>query len=360
MEVGRKRRTYNEPAAHAFIQPLLQMRVAPEDERALIVEVLAGRGVESGRADLQARWLLEGDLRGHPSHGLQRLPVIVGRIDNGLTRPNAEVSLTWRSPSALVVDGNHGLGPCVARAAIEALLLKVRELGVVVGAVRDANHLGLLAPYVEQIADEGLIGIALTTSEALVHPWGGRTAMVGTNPIAIAVPSVPEPFVLDMATGATSMGKIIHHRSAGLPLEPGWAIEDDGRPTSDADAATAISPFGGAKGYGLGLAFELLVAALTGTALGTAVTGTLDAETLCTKGDLLICIDPAAFGSTGWIEATGAYLDALRRSPAQANGSGVGVPGDRTRRVRAAHREGALDIPDAVWSAAQALLPERV
>lgn len=332
------------------------MRVAPAEEQALIVDVLVGHGVEAGRAQTQATWLVEGDLRGHPSHGIQRLPVITGRIANGVTRPNAEPELDWASPSALVVDGRRGLGPCVATTAIDALLSRVRSTGVAVAAVHDANHLGLLAPYVERIAAEGLVAIAITTSEALVHPWGGRTAMIGTNPIAIAVPAEPNPFVLDMATGATSMGKILHHRAESLPLEPGWAIDGDGLPASDAASATAISPFGGAKGYGLGLALELLVAALTGTALGRDVTGTLDTDTRCNKGDLFVCFDPSVFGSTEWLGAAGSFLDDLRRSRAQPGTPGVAIPGDRTRRARASHAD-AVEIPDAVWDAARALLP---
>ena len=335
------------------------MRVAEHEELALIVEVLLAHGVDGERAHVQATWLVEGDLRGHPSHGIQRLPVIVGRIRKGLTLPNAEPELEWASRSVLVVDGHRGLGPCVAGAAIDALLDRAREVGVTVGAVGGANHLGLLAPYVERIAAEGLVGIAITTSEALVHPWGGRTAMIGTNPIAIAIPAEP-PFVLDMATGATSMGKILHHRAEGLPLEDTWAIDKNGFPTTDAVMATAISPFGGAKGYGLGLALELLVAALTGTALGRDVTGTLDTDTVCNKGGVFICLDPSVFRSTTWNGAISSFLDELRQSPAQPGTLGVTVPGDRTRNARAAHIEGAVDIPDTIWEAAHALLPASV
>ena len=115
-------------------------------------------------------------------------------------------------------------------------------------AVRGANHLGILAPYAEAVADQGMIGIALTTSEALVHPSGGRTAMIGTNPVAIAVPARPDPLVLDMATGEVSMGRILRHAELGEPIPPGWAVDAAGEPTTDAAAAAAgaISPFGAA------------------------------------------------------------------------------------------------------------------
>jgi L-2-hydroxycarboxylate dehydrogenase (NAD+) len=117
------------------------------------------------------------------------------------------------------VDGERGLGPVVAMAALDAIIPRAQEDGIAIAAIRNANHLGALAYYAEHVASLGLTCIALTVSEALVHPWGGRKAMIGTNPIAIGVPAAPHPMVLDMATGLVSMGKIhagrewrSHHR----------------------------------------------------------------------------------------------------------------------------------------------------
>jgi LDH2 family malate/lactate/ureidoglycolate dehydrogenase len=204
---------------------------------------------------------------------------------------------------------------------------------------------------VERCAERSLIGIALTTSEALVHPWGGRRAMVGTNPIAIAVPASPEPFVLDMATGAVSMGKILAHRNRGVPLAPGWALDASGNPTVDPTAAAlgSIAPFGGPKGYALGLAIEVLVASITGTALGTGVAGTLDAKAICNKGDLFICLDPRTFGADGFAERVGEYLQELRDEPPQDGIRGVLVPGDRARAERARRLTRGIEVADSVW-----------
>jgi L-2-hydroxycarboxylate dehydrogenase (NAD+) len=333
------------------------MNVTFEQERDLIVDILGALGAPADRAETQARWLLEADLRGQASHGLQRLPLIAARIQHRLALPAAAPVLDWVSPACVVADGRRGLGPCVGLAVMEALVERAPDHGVAVGAIANTNHLGLLAPYVERCAEDGLIGIAITTSEALVHPWGGRHAMVGTNPIAVAVPASPEPFVLDMATGAISMGKILAHRNRGVALEPGWALDAEGEPTIDPAAAAegAIAPFGGPKGYGLGLAFELLVAALTGTALGSDVTGTLDARTVCNKGDLFLCLDPTAFGSAGFAGRVTEYLQALRDSPAQSGTNGVLVPGDRARSARAHHLSEGIPIADSVWSDLQEL-----
>ena len=172
--------------------------------------------------------------------------------------------------------------------ATEQLCVRSQATGIAIAAIRNANIRRDLAPYVEHVASASRIGIALTTSEALVHPWAGRLAMVGTNPLAIAVPADPEPLVLDMATGAVSMGRVLDHRHRNVPLEEGWAVDQSGEPTIDPDEVAAISPFGGPKGYALGVALEVVVAALTSTALGNNVTGTLDTTTVCNKGDLLI------------------------------------------------------------------------
>ncbi len=335
------------------------------DERELILDILRSLGAPEQNAQIQARWLIEGDLRGHPSHGLQRLIVIAERIAQRLTDPSAEPTLTWATPISLVVDGNRGLGPRVGLAAVEQLGQPAREHGVAVAAVHNANHLGLLAPYVEELAAQGLVGVALTTSEALVHPWGGRVAQIGTNPIAVAVPASPHPFVFDMATGVVSMGKVIDHRNRGIPLEPGWAIDENGDPTLDAAAGSrgAIAPFGGAKGYGLGLAFELLVASLTGSALGRDVKGTLDTANPCNKGDVFICLDPRVFGAVDFVADATAYLDVLRASPPQDGFEGVRIPGDRARADRERRLAEGAPIADTVWETLQELrttLQERV
>jgi L-2-hydroxycarboxylate dehydrogenase (NAD+) len=331
--------------------------VSASDERALILEILRGLGAPQESAQTQARWLLEADLRGHPSHGLHRLSVIAERIAQGLADPAAAPVLEWVTPACLLVEGQRGLGPCVGVTAVDALIRRAPSSGVAVAAVHNANHLGLLAPYVERIVEHGLIGIALTTSEALVHPWGGRAAQLGTNPIAVGIPAEPEPFVFDMATGVVSMGKVIDHRNRGTPLQEGWAIDAAGDPTLDAAAAVngAIAPFGGPKGYGLGLAFELLVGAVTSSALGRAVGGTLDVTSVCNKGDLFLCLDPRAFGAADFVARMTAYLAELRATPAQAGFDSVMIPGDRARAERSRRLDGGIAVADSVWDSLQAL-----
>jgi LDH2 family malate/lactate/ureidoglycolate dehydrogenase len=237
--------------------------------REVVTSVLEREGATRNNAAAQAEVLVEGDLRGHHSHGVRRLSVLVGRLRNGLVRSGDEPVHRWRTDSVPDVDGLSGFGPMVARSAIGAIIERARTAGVALATVRNANHVGMLAPYVERIAAAGQIGIALTTSEALVHPWGGAHPMVGTNPIGIGIPTAGPPLVLDMSTAAVSMGKLLDHAAQARPIPLGWAVDESGAPTTDAKAATrgAVSPFGGPKGYGLGLALEVLVATLTGSVL---------------------------------------------------------------------------------------------
>lgn len=246
------------------------------------------------------------------------------------------------------VEGCRGLGPVVGAAAIDALAPAARHNGIAIAAVRNSNHLGMLAWYAERIAALGLIGIVLSTSEALVHPFGGRRAMLGTNPIAIGVPMpAAEPFVLDLATSTVSMGKIHDHALKRRAIPEDWALDADGEPTTDPKEAMrgSLAPFGGAKGYGLGLAFELLVASLAGSAFAPDVRGTLDAEHPCNKGDVFILVEPLS----GSGHAVADYLAALRSSPSTSPATPVGIPGDGSRARRRAALTRGIEIADAVW-----------
>ncbi|MDQ4118802.1 MAG: Ldh family oxidoreductase [Actinomycetota bacterium] len=328
-------------------------RVPLPEYLAVAGRALTRLGTPEPVARTQAGWLAEGDLRGHPSHGLRRLDVLVGRVRAGLIVPDAAPEVARSATSVLQVDGHDGFGPPTAVRALEELVPIARDTGVAVAAIRRAGHLGMLAPYVERLAGDGLIGVATTTSEALVHPWGAAPAMLGTNPLAAAVPTATEPVVLDMATGQISRGKVLDHAARSAPLPEGACVDPQGRPTTDPQAALdgAISPFGGPKGYALALVLELLVATLTRTALGTDVRGTLDTTDPVTKGDLLLAIDPGAFGG-GTPQALTAFLDTLRGLEPAPGSAGVTVPGDRARAERARHAGDGVPVHPDTWSVA--------
>lgn len=328
------------------------MHLIPEPEaRGLAEAVLTRAGVPAANAAIQTDLLIEAELRGVPSHGLLRLERVVERIGNRVANPMTRGTRTWTSSGFLAVDGKRGLGPVVAMHALDALCDRVPQTGIAVAAIRNSNHIGMLGYYVEEIAKRGFAAIALSTSEALVHPWGARRAIIGTNPIAIAVPTGEDaPFMMDTATSLVSMGEIHDHANRGAQIPMGWALDVNGHPTTDAQAAKAgaLAPFGGAKGYALGLAFELLVTALTGSAIGRDIAGTLDSDQVCTKGDVFIIMDAAN-------QNLGTFLHEIRNLEPADGFAGVFVPGERGRQCKARRLRDGIPIPPTVWDRMNAL-----
>ena len=334
------------------------MLVPIEDVRKLAEGILLANGVPADHAQIQAGLFIEAEMRAIPSHGLLRLRRVIERIHAGLSVAGATGKQSWTARSFLSVDGERGLGPVVAMAALDAIIPRAKEDGIAIAAIRNTNHLGALAYYAEDVAHKGLTCIALTISEALVHPFGGRKAMIGTNPVAIGVPSSPHPMVLDMATGLVSMGKIHDHANRGAPIPLGWALDEKGDPTTDAAAAKkgAIAPFGGAKGYALGIAFEVLVASLAASAIGTDVKGTLDSVNVSNKGDLFIVIAPPHAEAAKALVTD--YLDSIRAAAPADPQHPVLAPGDRAHKVRAQSEKRGVYLDDGLWADLQKLAAE--
>jgi LDH2 family malate/lactate/ureidoglycolate dehydrogenase len=326
------------------------VRVDADTARSLTIGLLRQRGASQDNACSQADLLVEAELRGHPSHGLQRLPRLLARVDRGLIDPCTTGVATWLADSALDVDGKRGFGPAVALAALQQLETRAGAAGIAMATIHNSNHLGMLAPYVEKIAEWGCVGIAISSSEALVHPHGGTRALLGTNPLAIAVPTAERPMVLDLATSIVSMGKIHHYAASGMGIPNGWARDEQGRATTNATDAKSgsIAPFGGAKGYGLGIALELLIAALAGTDLAPDIRGTLDSEFVCNKGDVLIAIRKRP--EVGLSRRLSNYLDIVRHSPRAEPDQPVAIPGDGATARRAASLKNGFEVDAALWA----------
>ena len=337
--------------------------VSADEERALLLDVLRTLGATADESRVVGDVLLEADLRGQSSHGILRLPMIAARVRAGLIRPGASPDVVWGSAALAHMDARRGFGHVMADRAMHLAIDRARRTGIAAVAVRNNNHIGMIGYYAEAAAEAGVVAIVLTTSEALVTPHGGAEALIGTNPIAVGFPARPHPFVLDMSTSATAMGKIIDRAQRGEPIPPGWAVGPDGRVTTDATVAMAgaIMPFGGAKGYGLGLAVELLAGALVGAATGRDVLGTLDAEHPATKGDLFLAIDPSTLpGASDLVDRAAAFLDSVRASRPADGAEAPRVPGDRAHACRAERSANGIPLSGEAWQAALALRDEPV
>ncbi len=229
-------------------------------------------GLPESEAHLIADHLVEANLRGVDSHGISRFGIYLKRIELGLTARETRLILEREAAAFALVDGGNGSGPVVAARAMEIAMAKAKDAGIGVVGVKNSNHCGCLAYYTQMAAEQGLIGFAATSAPANMPPWGGKKPYFGTNPFSVAVPAGEEsPIVFDMATSVVARGKIILAQKEGKTAIPeGWAIDTEGRPTTDPTAALAgaVLPVGGPKGYGLALLVDMLSGIMTGAQFG--------------------------------------------------------------------------------------------
>ena len=263
--------------------------------------VLSWVGIPEGDAKITAHILAQADLRGIDSHGVARLPIYVKRIRLGLINKEPEIKIVGENAGLAVVDGDNGLGQVVANHAMKLCLRKARENGVSFVAVKNSNHFGIGAYYAMMALEEDMIGIVGTNTSPLMAPFGGKEPLLGTNPIAVAVPTKEEhPVVLDMATSLVPRGKIEIYARKGEKLPLGWAIDADGRPTQEPEEALkgTLLPMGGPKGYGLSMVVDLLAGAVAGAAVGGGV-GSLfgNMERPQNVGHFMLAVDGGRFGT---------------------------------------------------------------
>ncbi len=323
-----------------------------EREKTIIRTLLQKLGVPGEGANATAEVLAEGDLRGFGSHGLLRLPYILRALKRGTIIAKAEVKAVRETPATALIDGGHGLGHYVATRAMRLAIEKAKTQGVAAVGVFNSNHFGIAGYYAELAMREGLIGIVTTTTDALVHPWGGVEPLLGTNALAIGLPTEP-PVLLDMAMSVAARGKLVGAMKEGKPIPEGWAIDSEGKPTTDPAKGLkgALSPFGGPKGYALAFVLELLAGPLVRAAAGKEVRGTLEpVEDFCTKGDFMIAVDPKAFVAQGEFRARAReFIEQVKSSRRAPGVEEIMVPGEPEQKTRERRLREGIPIVDEVW-----------
>ncbi len=273
-------------------------RVAFADLHRLAVAVLGAAGVDEPSADGTARALMHASLHGVDSHGIRLLPFYVRCLLGGVTRPRPKVTVTRRRAAIALVDADGGLGHQPTYRAVEIACEIAMAHGVGMAAVTRSTHFGAAGAYALAAAEAGCMALVVANSGALVAPFGGRSPVHGTDPIAFAAPAAGcDPFLLDMATSAIPWNRVLLSRMLGLPLPPETGLTQAGGFTRDAAAAAMLAPLGGGafgyKGAGLAGMVEILAAALTGMRLAFELEGAAAADT--DLGHLVIAIDPGAF-----------------------------------------------------------------
>jgi LDH2 family malate/lactate/ureidoglycolate dehydrogenase len=233
------------------------------------VKALEVVGVSPDHAKRTAAALVFADLRGVASHGMAKLPIYVRRIMSGAIDPQAQPGVVSGNAVLAVVDGKNALGPVAGGIAADRGVAAAGKYGMGVTLVRNSNHFGAAAYYAMAGLEAGMIGFAFSNTNPVMAPWGGKQALIGTNPLAVAVPSGQGlPIVLDMAASAAARGKIVLAAEEGKQLPAGWAFDRTGRETRDPHAALEglLAPLGGAKGSGIAVIIDIIAGVLAQSA----------------------------------------------------------------------------------------------
>lgn len=323
------------------------MNITAEQEKEIINEILTRMNVKEEHAEIVADVTLDANLKGFSSHGLGRFPQYVKGLKAGTIVTDAEIEIEKETPSMALINGNHIFGHVVAYKAMEIAIQKAKETGIAIVGVHDSNHFGVTGYYTDMAVMQDMIGIVVANTEPAVAPLGGKEPILGTNPIAIGIPSNKNYVSVDMATSASARGKLLEAVRKGQKIPENVALDVDGNPTIDPEAALkgSILPFGAHKGYALAFMIEILAGPLVRAASGKAVTGTANPEEMCTKGDLIIAIDPSKFVD---IEEFRAEVDDFI-AEIKDSGENIFIPGDiEVKNINNAKKEG-LPVDDALY-----------
>jgi LDH2 family malate/lactate/ureidoglycolate dehydrogenase len=239
-----------------------------------VADIFAAVGIAVADAQVVAADLVAADLEGISSHGVMLLPMYIERINKGSVSRRSAGEIVSDRGGAIVIDAGNALGQLTARQAVKLAVARAREIGLAAVGVRNGFHFGTAGRYARMMAEHDCVGIVLSNTRPLMPAPGGAEAMVGNNPIAIALPSAGEFAVeADMALSATAMGKIRLAAAAGQRIPDDWAVDSQGRPTTDPAAAIKgmLLPAAGPKGFGLAFVIDLLCGGLSDGAVGADV-----------------------------------------------------------------------------------------
>jgi (2R)-3-sulfolactate dehydrogenase (NADP+) len=312
----------------------------------LAKQALVNAGAHDAMADTAAQHLLRAEQQGLPTHGMSRVPFYCSMLRNGRADGAARPAIVAEKAGVCLIDNADGLPYESCALAIEQVIERARANGIAFAGIRNSAHVGVLGIHLLEVAAAGLVGVAFTNSPAAIPPWGGKKALFGTDPVAFAFPRRDaEPIVVDLALTTVVRGKIMVAMQKGERIPEGWALDRDGKPTTDPKEAIergSLFPIGGAKGAMLALAFELVCAALTGAAIGSeADSFFVEQGNKPRIGQAFLAIDPSALaGTETYLERVETVVRAMLAE------EGVRLPGAKRFAAEKRLAQEGIDVPD--------------
>ncbi|MBC7779570.1 MAG: Ldh family oxidoreductase [Proteobacteria bacterium] len=307
-----------------------------------------------------ARDLVAADLRGLASHGVARIPIYCKRLRAGAINPTPNIAITHPTAVVAAIDGDDGIGFVVGHRAMAEAIEIAAQFGIGMVGIRRSTHYGMAALYVMQAIDAGMVSMAFTNSSPAMPAWGGRTNFHGAAPLAVGAPGGrPGDYVLDLAMTVIARGKIRLAASRGEPIPLGLALDNEGRPTTDAQAAFegVLLPFGGVKGSAIAFMMDIFSGVLTGAAFGGEVKSLyFDFSGPQNVGHLFIAIRPDLFmPMQAYRDRMDEMIERAKAAPRAADCDEILIPGEPESRTAAARARSGIPVTGDV---ARALIDE--
>ncbi|MFQ5995998.1 MAG: Ldh family oxidoreductase [Dehalococcoidales bacterium] len=326
-----------------------EIRVAWESLQAFVRDVLLSMGMPPKDAETEAEVLIWANLRGVDSHGVLQIPFYLQEVDGGYMKPKPNIQVLQETATTMVIEGDLAFGAVVTVFAMNKIIEKAKDTGVSWGFIRNTSHQGAIGYYSLMAAKKDMAGITFTCTPPGMVPYGAKVAGVDNSPIAIAVPARRHrQVILDMATSVTALGKITLAKDKGIPIPEGWAVDKDGRPTTDPKQAAALLPVGGPKGSGLALMFECLSSVMIGNPLLEPVLqGTMKSEGHQIQNSVVVAIDISTFTDIeDYKDHIDNLVEAIKSLP-KANGfSEILFPGERGNRTYDDRLQNGIPLPE--------------
>ncbi|MFD4241874.1 Ldh family oxidoreductase [Streptomyces sp. NPDC058525] len=315
------------------------VEVPIEDLETLMADVCTAAGLPEEESGRVVRHYLTGELRGSPSHGVAKF-AFESRF---FPERQAQPEVVRERGVFAIIDAHREIGPLSADFAVRVAVERASRFGAGLVGMINTQRYGILAEWTEAFAQHGLIGIATNTSRADAVAAGGRTPVVGVNPLSFALPTLDHPLAADMGTTLAPMGVLWEHRRSGLPLPPRCFVDAQGEPTTDPDEAVSAVVFGDYRGFALSLLLQALTGSLFGFPMGS------DVKDAYTTGYAFIALDPDFTGPGHKAAAANTRLVEQLRAASIADGDTWRLPGEQARVLAAAARAaGVVKIPEQV------------
>lgn len=330
------------------------MNFKADSLRSYFSHVLENAGLPTESAKTVADSLVYANLRGTDSHGAIRLSIYVKRLKAGATNPDPEIRIIKESDATLLIDGDDGMGHVVSAKAMEMGIEKAKKAGTACIGVTRSTHFGVGAFYIQQGIKKDMATFVMSNAPATMAPWGGVQPFLGTNPYAFGIPAGKhDPIILDMATSVAARGKIIAAAQEGKEIPVGWAIDQNGRPTTDPQIALkgSLLPFGEHKGYAISLMVDVMSAMMTGASFGPHINelyGQFDKPQ--NLGHFFQLIDIKHFISIDiFKQRIDQMIDEIKLSPKAAGVQEIFLPGEIESRVEKERLREGINLSKEVY-----------